>query len=93
MVNSLLYHKTIDFITTLRDSSDVKESEYRQVLTALCDAILHEDVAKIQTYLEDIEKSKKKCGSCGIELEKWEKEVCGPCKVNDHRIRSESDFY
>ena len=35
--------------------------------------------------------SDEKCKTCGQPLEKWEKEVCGPCKIADERIAEEFD--
>ena len=87
----LLYDRTIDYILDLRDNSTVKQSEYQQILVMLCEKILHEDVNKIETDLENAEKSKQKCSSCGVILETWEREICGPCKIKDPKFEEEPD--
>ena len=35
--------------------------------------------------------SNEKCKTCGEPLEKWEKEICGPCKIADERYEEESE--
>ena len=91
MLDKTLYDKTINYISTLRTSPTVNESEYRQILAMLCDVVLHEeDVEKIHTTIENFEKSNQKCSSCGIPLDTWEKDICGPCKINDVRFSDDS---
>ena len=85
-MNNLLYEQTLDFISTLKDNSAISEQEYRKILVVLCDLILHEDPNKITTILENTKKSRKYCNTCGTQLETWEDEICGPCKIDDHRF-------
>ena len=85
-MNSVLYNQTLDFLSTLKENSTLDKQEYRKILVMLCDLILNEDPDKIQKSLENAEKSKQNCKSCGTQLETWESEVCGPCKVDDPRF-------
>ena len=85
-MNSIIYDQTLNFISILREDSTIGEQEYCKILKILCDLILHEDPAKIQTILENSKKSKQHCNSCGTQLEIWEKEICGPCKMDDPRF-------
>ncbi len=89
--NKPIYDKTIDYIISLRDDPTVKQSEYHQILVLLCEKILHEDVNKIETAIENAEQSKQKCSACGEILETWEREICGPCKIKDPKFEEELD--
>ncbi|MGH1521748.1 MAG: hypothetical protein ACRBB2_05180 [Nitrosopumilus sp.] len=85
-MNSTLYDQTLEFISTLRDNSTVGEQGYPKILLMLCDLILHENPDKIHTTIENTKKIKQQCNSCGTQLETWENEICGPCKVDDPRF-------
>ena len=89
--NKPLYDKTIEYIFALRDDPTINQSEYHQILVMLCEMVLHEDVNKIETDIENIEQSKQKCSSCGVILENWEREICGPCKIKDPKFEEELD--
>jgi len=89
--NKPLYYKTMDYILALRNDPTIKQSEYHQILVILCEKILHEDMNKIETDLENAEQSKQKCSSCGGTLETWEREICGPCKIKDPKFEEELD--
>jgi recombinational DNA repair protein RecR len=89
--NKPIYDKTIDYIIFLRDEPTVKQSEYHRILVLLCEKILHEDVNKIETVIENAEQSKQKCSACGGILETWEREICGPCKIKDPKFEEELD--
>ena len=91
MIDKTLHERTIEYLSALKTDSKVQESDYHEILAVLCKDILEEDVEKIDSKIEEGLQSKQKCSSCREMLESWEKEICGPCKINDPKFADESD--
>ena len=87
MIEKELHDKTVKFLIDLKNSSNVEDSDYQKILEILCDKILQQDLEKINSEIVLSTESKQKCSSCGEPLEDWEKELCGPCKINDPRFK------
>ena len=52
----------------------------------------HEGQHQATVYWDDNDdESLKKCKSCGTVLGSFERDVCGPCRLQDPRFEEESD--
>ena len=87
MIEKDLHDKTMKYLIDLKNNSNVEEQDYQKILEILCEKIIQQDVKKIKSEIELATQSKQKCSSCGEPLEDWEKELCGPCKINDPRFK------
>ncbi|WP_316505023.1 hypothetical protein [Nitrosopumilus sp.] len=86
MENKTLHEKTLEYLLILKKDLTVQESNYQEILHILSKAILDEEVDIVNSEINDALQSNQECSSCGETLEHWEKEICGPCKINDPRF-------
>ena len=87
----------------MSDGIKTKQENLEQELSKLLDSVRKqtEPIESVKIYehlitlinedLEKIAQPKQKCKSCGILLDPWERNICGPCKITDEKYEEEED--
>lgn len=91
MVRSELQDKTMEFLVELKKEKNIEEFDFQKIAEMLCQKVLQQDTEKVNLEIEKMMQSKDNCNACGVPLEHWEKEICGPCKIKDPRFKDETD--